>query len=328
MEERNSVEASRRIRKRKPIVVSTGMEEGNSVEERNYVDARCRLFAPFRHLEKMGYRLRLLENESLAVVHVPGLSDDAFDVDGNCHVWSIAKIISAAVHFAHNYPLDSSERFFLDFGILSDGLLTFMASSSFEFDKSLYDPLVSKWPLKINVQLGYIGKSSTNFVSNIVEPSSGKILVRNTIQLVAIDKETRKPTPFPPWWKEKHGEKAVRKEPLIVQKLSKPDNAHTYTLRVSWSETDMYKHVNWASYVVYSINALHHGIKEGVLRGVSKEVVRNGVQKMQMAYFGECVEGDQLTVYFWEVEDQPRTVYFDIEKDGTSVFQNTLTYHQ
>ncbi|XP_046563624.1 uncharacterized protein LOC124272484 [Haliotis rubra] len=326
VEERNHVEASKRIRKRKPIVVSTDMEEGKSVDERNHVEAR--LFAPFRHLEKIGYRLRLLENESLAVVHVPGLSDDAFDVDGNCHVWSIVKMIGRAVDFAHCYPLDSSERFFLDYGILFDRLFTFMASSSFEFNKCLYEPLVSKWPLKVNVQLGYIGKSSTNFVNNVVEPSSGEILVRNINQLVAIDKETRKPTPFPSWWKEKHGEKAVRKEPLIVQKLSKPDNAHTYTLRASWSETDLYNHVNWTSYVVYSIDALRHGIKEGVLRGMNKEVVKNGIQRMQMAYFGECVEGDQLTVYFWEVKDQPRTVYFDIERDGTSVFQNTLTYHQ
>ncbi|XP_071103009.1 uncharacterized protein [Haliotis cracherodii] len=296
------------------------------MERRNSVEAR--LFAPFRHLERMGYRLRLWEDEALAVVDVPGPSDDAFDVDGNCHVWSIVKVVGAAMHFAHNCPLDERGRSFLDYGKLTDGLYTFMASSSFDFARSMYDPDVSKWPLKVNVQLGYIGKSSTNFVSNVVVPSSGEILVRNINQLVAIDKETRKPTPFPSWWKEKHGEKAVRKEPLIIQKLSKPDNAHTYTLRVSWSETDMYNHVNWASYVVYSIDALHHGIKEGKLKGMDKEVVKKGIQRMRMAYFGECVEGDQLTVYFWEVEDQPRTVYFDIEKFGVSVFQNTLTYHQ
>ncbi|XP_067686904.1 uncharacterized protein [Haliotis asinina] len=308
------------------------MDGSNSVEKRNNVKAthyRSKLFEPFDHLEKLGYRLRLLDNESVAVVHVPGFAVDAFDVYGNCHAWGIVKMIGRAVDFAHCFALDSSsERFFLDYAILFDELFTFMASSSIEFDKSLYNPLVSKWPLNINVHLGYVGTSSINFVSNIVEPSSGEILVRNVNQLVAIDKETRKPTPLPSWWKKKHGDKAVRKEPLIVQKLSKPDDAHTYTFRVSWSEIDLYNHVNWTSYVLYSINALHHGIKEGVLRGINKEVVKNGVQRMQMAYFGECVEGDQLTVYFWEVEDQPRTVYFDMERDGRTVFQNTLTYHK
>ncbi|XP_046563618.1 uncharacterized protein LOC124272481 isoform X2 [Haliotis rubra] len=306
----------------------TDQGSGSTAPDMNS-DAKPRPFrSKYQNLIDMGYSLTVNEDESLAVVEAPGPSFESFDVYGNCKIWSIMRLMGACRYFAYHYPLDKTGHSFMDYGQMTDGMFTFMASSQFEIEKSMYDRHVSKWPVKVKVQLGYIGKSSTNSVSSLIVPSTGETLVRNVNQIVAIDKETRKPTPFPSWWKEKHGEKAVRKEPLIVQKLSKPDNAHTYTLRVSWSETDMYNHVNWASYVVFSIDALHHGIKEGVLRGMNKEVVKNGIQRMQMAYFGECVEGDQLTVYFWEVEDQPRTVYFAIERDGTSVFQNTLTYHQ
>ncbi len=237
------------------------------------------------------------------------------------------RLMGAGRYFAYHYPLDDSGHTFMDYGAMTDDIFTFMASSEFEIDKAMYDVHGPKWPLQVHAQLGYIGKSSSNSVSSLVVPSTGQVLVKNVNQVVSIDKQTRKPTPLPTWWKEKFGDKAVRKEPLIISKFSKPESANVFTRYVTWTETDMYQHVNWASYVVYSVDALHHGLKKGVFSNMTKAIVRNGIKLMRMAYFGECVEGDELEVYFWEVDDQLRTVCFDIQKDGASVFQNTLTYH-
>ncbi|XP_067686416.1 uncharacterized protein [Haliotis asinina] len=278
-------------------------------------------------LKKMGYSQTVDKTETQSIVHTPGFSLESLDRDGNPTMPSLMRFVTIARIFASHCPLDVTGRTIFDYAELTSDRLAFAASSEFVTERELYDISVPKNPLDVLYQLGYIGKSSFSSVGSIIVPSTGQTILRNINHLVGMDKTSRRPKPLPDWWREKHGGSAILKNPLIVPKLERPGGAVQYNVKVAWMHTDNHNHTNYAYYAYYCINALHYAIEKGCMGSVTKDVVKRGIKSMRNTYIGESLENDDLTIWVWASEQDDRTVHFDIQKLGQSIFQSTFVYH-
>ncbi|XP_067686560.1 uncharacterized protein [Haliotis asinina] len=278
------------------------------------------------HLNNL-YRLTADETGRTWVIHTPGLSYEAIDRDGNPTQISVLSLVSTARIFATSRPLGDTGRTMFDFEQLFSDTMSFVASSEVVSEKAAYDTSVPKSPLDVLYQLGYVGKSSLSTVASIVVPSTGETILRIINQLVVVDKTSRRPKPLPEWWRKKYGGIAILKEPLIVPRLQRPTEAVQYRENVVWFDTDDYKHTNYTVYVHYCVNALHYAIEKGCMGAVTKDVVKCGIKSSRNTYIGESLENDELTVWVWASDQVDRTVHFDVQKLGQSVFQSTFVYH-
>ncbi|XP_067686262.1 uncharacterized protein [Haliotis asinina] len=276
------------------------------------------------HLKNM-YRLTAAGKD--AVIHTPGLSFESIDRNGNPLMSSLMRFVTTARIFATHLPLDDTGSTMFDYAQLTSDRLTFVASSQVISEKALYDTSVPKSPLDVSYHLGYVGKSSLSTVASIIVPSTGQIILRNINHIVGADKTSRRPKALPDWWREKHGRSATLKNPLIVPRLQRPNDAVQHNVTVSWIHTDEYNHTNYTTYVDYCINTLHYAIEKGCMGSLTKEVVKRGIKSMRNSYIGESLENDELTIWVWTSDQVDRTVHFDVQKLGQSVFQSTFVYH-
>ncbi|XP_067686263.1 uncharacterized protein [Haliotis asinina] len=278
------------------------------------------------HLKNM-YRLTVAETEKDSVIQTPGLSYESIDRDGNPPVSSLMRFVTSARIFATHVALDETGRTIFDYAQLTSDRLTFVASSEVISEKAVYDTSVPKSPLDVFYQLGYVGKSSLSTVASIVVPSTGETILRNINHVVGMDKTSRRPKALPDWWREKHGRSATLKNPLIVPRLQRPADASHYSVKVAWMHTDNYNHTNYTSYVDYCINTLHYAIEKGCMGALTKDVVKCGIKSMRNTYIGESLENDELIIWVWTSDQDHRSVHFDIQKLGQSIFQSTFVYH-
>ncbi|XP_046563554.1 uncharacterized protein LOC124272430 [Haliotis rubra] len=278
-------------------------------------------------LKNMGYSQTVDTTETQSIVHTPGFSLESLDRDGNPTMPSLMRFVTIARIFASHCPLDVSGRTLFDYAELTSDRLAFAASSEFVTERELYDISVPKNPLDVLYQLGYVGKSSFSSVGSIIVPSTGQTILKNINHLVGMDKTSRRPKPLPDWWREKHGGSAILKNPMIVPKLERPGGAVLYNVKVAWVHTDNHNHTNYAYYAYYCVNALHYAIEKGCMGAVTKGVVKRGIKSMRNTYIGESLENDELTIWVWASDQDDKTVHFDIQKLGQSIFQSTFVYH-
>ena len=226
--------------------------------------------------------------------------------------------------FVHHYPLDETGRTFRDFEKLTSDRLTFLVTSEVCFTKALYDPDIPKGSLLTTVKGGYIGNTSFNSHS-LMKTESDELLVSNINQVVSIDMETRRPKPLPDWWKRKYEESAKRFQPYKLEKFPRAESTSIYHVKVAWSDTDMNNHATWSAYVRYAKDAAHHAFRTGSLSKF-EENLENGISKIQSHYLGECLEGDELTVYIWEDVQENYHIRCHIDKDKECIFQTIFSF--
>ncbi|KAJ8308216.1 hypothetical protein KUTeg_013090 [Tegillarca granosa] len=263
------------------------------------------------------------EDKVEAIVHHPGMSYADYDVNGQPRLWNVMRMVGSARWYSHHYPLDESGRTFRDYAEMTSDRLTFMVTSEFIMTKKMYDHSIPKSPLCVKVQGGYIGNTSMNSIATVTTATSEIELIRNTNQIVSINKSTRRPSPLPDWWKEKYTESAKNHKSLKIDKFEKADNAGFYQNKVAWSDTDRNLHTNFSTYVRFCIDAAHHCAKEGTLKHF-EENLKNGINVVQLHFYQESNEGDMLDVYCWEDPSNSKKIYFDIHIGEKSIFQSIM----
>ncbi|KAL3835940.1 hypothetical protein ACJMK2_021401 [Sinanodonta woodiana] len=289
-----------------------------------HVKRRDRIIDHFRHIN---YKLELDEEKCEATVSHPGLSADDFDmITLRPCVWKVMKVIGAARYFAHHIRLDDTGRTFRDYGKLTDGQLTFLVASELVFTPDLYDINVPKTPLIIKVQGGHIGNTSYNSVSTMLSRDN-KFLCSNVNQVVLINKDTRRPMPLPDWWKSKYSKSAVDKRPVRFEKEVRPDKTSSFQIHVVWSDTDNNNHTNYASYIRYAIDAAHFISKQGEIDEI-KDMLNNGISKLEILHLGESTEGDILDIFMWAVQSTQNKLIVQMDKGDNTVFQCCMHYFE
>ena len=204
-----------------------------------------------------------------------------------------------------------------------------MTKSLFQVMRDYYDiPDLAKLPeLVINLSLGYVGTSSLNSVTELVDKTTGKVYAKNTNTVVSVDKTTRKPTPLPDWWKEKYESHVIGNQRLINPPLKVPENVYNHRTTVTWSDIDGYRHTNYVVYIRFCFDAAMDAIHNGKLKGFDTDIALYHTKDMQALYKGESNAGQELNVALWQNELNPLKLHFDITRDGESIFQATLEFY-
>ena len=239
--------------------------------------------------------------------------------------------MTAARFLAYHTPQDGGNGF-LDYDHMTADRFTFMASTRTEVSREFYKGIKQSQTapkLAINLHIGYIGMSSLNSVATLddLEDPNGKPWVRNINQVVSVDKGTRKPAPLPEWWTEKYKEAVVGNQRLIVRAVEVSPNPHVYEFKVMWSDIDRYKHVNYVSYIRFCLDAAMDAVVKGHLSKFKDDILNYNVKLMEISYKGESLANDELKVLTWENLENPWKLHFDISKNGTCIFQNTIEYY-
>lgn len=234
------------------------------------------------------------------------------------------KLLESARFFSHHWPLDEHGRTFRDYAEVTSDRMTFLVTSRMDIERSLYDTSVPKCPLDIKVQGGYIGSSSVNSIVTVQTEQSQRLL-SNVNQVVSIDRVTRRPMPFPDWWKTKYEKSARSYTSLKFEKYLKPDALEPFKIHVVRSDLDAYNHTNWTCYVRFALDGLYHNVKHGKLE-MFNDIDRRGLQSMELLYAGESFDDDTLNVFVWGSEEDSYRARVHIEKDENLIFQGTFSF--
>ena len=125
-----------------------------------------------------------------------------------------------------------------------------------------------------------------------VRNTSGELLLTSTHQLTGADPVTRKSKPLPEWYKEKHGH-SFRGKQLILHQIPRPSMIESDKTRVNWSDINSNNHTTWNTYIIMAIDTASKFAKEGRIRHFRENKLA-GLHKLQLQYYGESLEGDEL----------------------------------
>ena len=217
--------------------------------------------------------------------------------------------------------VQTGERF-LDLNLLYGDRLKFIRAAQFEFTRAFYDLRVNKMPMLMRFKGHYLGETSWSTAVKVTN-NSGELLSTNTIQLIGVDPVTRKSKPNPALYKENHLQ-YFRGKPLIFDRIPRPSSAGRYKARVEWTDIDENEHTTWYSYVRMTINGASKCVKEGSLRHFRENKLRC-LHKLQLQFYGESFEGDELDVYLLE-ENERQIMITDVCKNGSSIFQGVFQF--
>lgn len=244
---------------------------------------------------------------------------------------NLLKLASFARIYAMHMPIGTSGKTFFEYERMTEGVYTFIASSLVDISPLMYNSEFPKWPLEIKVEGGHIGRTSVSTVSTMLTPSDPdrRELLKQITQIVLVSKQTRRPVPVADRWRDIYGPHCIRGEPLIIKPQAVPESGHLslYDVKIAWSDTDFYKHTNFASYPRFALDAVHDALRHERLNGLLSEAdFSSGVSQVKMAYLGESIEGDALRIQVWCPESTERTVVCSMEKEGQTINQVTLTF--
>ncbi|KAK7482488.1 hypothetical protein BaRGS_00026305 [Batillaria attramentaria] len=258
-----------------------------------------------------------------------GFPYDAFDGQARVKPWHIISMVESGRALSFNQLPYKQDQTFLSVDRLYVDHNLFQGSAKLDISKALYDISLTKTPLTLEKELLFVGKSSLNVKTDVILSPLGIKLASCEVQSVLVDRETRRPVPFPDWWMEMYGqfsspEKQLKvvaeKEPLDVEAAIKTGaqvssesepfdcGVTSVDMVVCASDTDVYGHTNWSAYLKYCIDALasvSHCRK-------SDYMLKRAVKTAQIAYKNEGSLGQKIHVRYWRKKMTPNCVHFNV----------------
>jgi acyl-CoA thioesterase FadM len=271
--------------------------------------------------------------------------------------WHIMALVESGRALSFNsLPNHPNQTPFLHAQHLYNKYAFFQGSMRLNVSKEMYDLDLLKTPLTLEKELVYVGKSSVNIHTDVIldmarNPVSGTegsrsrsealTLASCEVQSVLIDRQTRRPTPYPDSWRADYGAcskpdrqlvvKVVREpsaresqnEPgphssssqLIRSSLTSglpvPDGVSSYKLTVCDSDTDAYGHANWSPYLKFCLDALKMASLQDPTS--TQEFKKRAVKRADIAYINEGNVAQDIRVKFWKDSEDGCCAHFSIE---------------
>lgn|SRR6218665_1061553 len=217
---------------------------------------------------------------------------------------------------------------FLEFDKLSTERYYFAASIRTHVTETMYKLMFDQpCSIAVDLNLGYAGDTSLNIVEVMSDKTSDSVLARNIIQCVLLDKDTRKPTSLPDWWRCKYAPFAVGNEKLVVPVIPTPNaNTNRYSMKPSWGDADLNMHVGHLAYVGFCFDAAMEAVRNNFYAGFQDDILKYNVRTLESTYKGESFPSDLLTVVTWQNSQNPLLLHFSIEKDGQVIYQSSVEF--
>jgi acyl-CoA thioesterase FadM len=189
-----------------------------------------------------------------------------------------------------------------------------------------------KYPLEINVEGGYLGKTSVSLTKKVMELRSQLVLLQKEFVLVNVDRDTFTPILLPDDYKKQYMHCFKDTTPPQISSFCKPDDlsrTHHFTRQAFLSDTDHLGHVTESIYSKYCLDAASLAERRGLLRGFCEThgFHQHRVSEVETVYRSQVHEGDVIDIYLWEEEEMPLTLFFQFEKEGKLVSRTAIRFH-
>ncbi|XP_076460229.1 uncharacterized protein LOC143293294 [Babylonia areolata] len=202
--------------------------------------------------------------------------------------------------------------------LLSERVTAFVLGTKYHMIPQLWTVrLGSVFPYTVSVEVSDTGRTSLTMYSEMVNKLNDQVLASCQCKFVLVDRETRRPAPFPDWYLQKYGAIAARnKRPLSLTRAVPeiPAAAHCYKMEVAASDTDFNGHVNQGSYMRFCCDAAQAALRAQTLAGFQHDIARYPLIEQEVIHIGESDMGDQLQVYVWQPPDRTDKVLFLITR--------------
>ena len=241
------------------------------------------------------------------------------DFPGRVNIWKVGQVGELARRTAHFYfgsgnDFDYTKKY-----------LFFMVACHYAFTPAFYKQQHIYNPLRYVYSTPHMGRSSYTEYQECFAVSDkgddGELIHTETVHVVTVDSNTRKPIPLPDpvveFLSPLYSPERSWKPPPKVEPQPRPDTIKPSGHLVKWSNADYYRHSNHTQYLKYAMD----GIWDAGLEGSE---MFSGVQGL---YRGETNPGDNLLLYAWEAEKG--TIHVHVDKSANSdgsetVFQGTF----
>lgn len=145
-----------------------------------------------------------------------------------------------------------------------------------------------------------VGKSSFSYWRTLLDKETGEIMAGSLNTWVYIDRSTRRPTELPVWFRRSFNARVPAEvQPPLDSIPEKPVNTFTHSRVVAPSDTDIYAHVNQASYVMYAFDAAWHACEEGFFPSFKGNLHDYSTKDQNCLYMKEAKVGEVLNVDVW-----------------------------
>lgn len=203
----------------------------------------------------------------------------------------------------------------------------YMLNFQLDIDTAFYTVDAPKYPLIIDSSTIFLKKSSRCIESVLRHPDVNRPYAKWSGIDVNMDPEMRTPKPFPTWWKEhyKFPSEGQRREFKMSPKQTR--RVFQSEHRVCFSDTDEYKHTNYAAYVRFCCDSFSRNVIVGHY-GTNFDVYETGLKTLQITYLKECKLGALLTVASWEDRDiSKETFYFEMWHGSVLTATASMTFY-
>lgn len=226
---------------------------------------------------------------------------------------------------------DENGHSIVDSAILCrDNYRPFVLASSMQVRKRFYDIRLPKYPIRMDVKLSGIGKTSVDlhtegYVNNLPEP-----LFFSQVKIVFICSQTNTPKPPPPWWFEKFTKEVFLDAPQLERfGVDGRDENHSseskYTVNVA--DVDGYLHSNAAHYVRYCFSAFTDRCISQAATSRDRAQLFRQLSDLSILYKKETKIGDVLTTKVSTHENEPDTFFFTVSKGQDVACECKLKFH-
>ncbi|XP_060071900.1 uncharacterized protein LOC132551774 isoform X2 [Ylistrum balloti] len=279
---------------------------------------------------QLSYQREFLSPTSIRVTIPGGLPYEAFEARGSkVTPWSLLHLFESTRAFSF-WPMPAAERpegSFADFNQLLMDNFFFIATANLSIERQLYDEFTPKFPLSVTIHLDFVGRSSFLLTSSLAHMDTEPYAVCK-VQSVLVNSTTRKPTPFPDWWRRKYlhntclSGTALKMKDLLEAKI---DQCYQHDVIVYPRECDSYFHTNWSNYVRYCSDTVSFGVLHKKFKNITEKTLEHGIKELEISLLRESNVGDKLNIVSWETNDG---LNFRILKDSHACAQMSMSFFQ
>ena len=213
-----------------------------------------------------------------------------------------------------------------DVGRIYHSYLIFAIAASYDILPAFYEKTHLYNPVVSTDKMVNFGKTSFQHLCTATSEKTGQLLHQSILQIVLVDKETRRPVALPDFLKD-HFKAFDTTQPFErVAPMETPELTHTRQYTVRWSDTDYYMHLNQASYVRICFDALVEVSRAGCFSALEGDIGKYWVKNYKCYYQNESTPGDVLDIHMWENPVDPMVVHAIAEKEGKSIFQSSFQF--
>ena len=243
---------------------------------------------------------------------------------GHWPIWKISKMFEAARALA-------IKSGFLALGKYAERDITMViVKQQIDLNPKVHElRLKKKFPMLFELKLLEVGKTSVLYVTEFKDGSTGEVLGQNFLKFVRMNSRTRRPFPFPEFFREAYGtnDMSVRSEVLPKRPLPEiPKTAYKSVVIARHSDMDRNNHVNQCSYIKFCMDHATHASISGYYAYYTQDMCLYAPLQWTISHVGECFANDELHIYTWQADAcVPEHIEFAIlMKDNMILHASTI----